>query len=71
MQGRNREEDIEKGLVDTEEEDEGGTNWESSVDINTLPCVKQLAVRSSFVAEGPQLSTLMTWRGGMDGGRRL
>ena len=28
-------------LVGTGEEGEGGTSWESSTDISTLPCVKQ------------------------------
>ena len=35
--------DIEKGHVDTEGEREGGTNWESSSNIYTLPCVKWTA----------------------------
>ena len=45
MQGRNREVDIENEHtenehVDAGEEGEGGTNWEISVDICTLPGIK-------------------------------
>ena len=32
--------DIKNGHVDTEEEGEGGMNWEIRFDINTLPYVK-------------------------------
>ena len=31
---------LENGLVDTAGEGEGGTNWESSIDVYTLSCVK-------------------------------
>ena len=37
FEGRNRDADSEKGLVDTGWEGEGGNNWESSIDIYT-PC---------------------------------
>jgi len=40
LQGRNRDADIENELVDTTGEGEGRTNWEKSIDIYTLPCVK-------------------------------
>ena len=43
MQGKNRDSDIENGLVDTVGEGERGVNGESSVDIYILPCVKQIA----------------------------
>ena len=43
MQGRNRDADVENRYVDTEQEGEGGMSWESRIDIDTLPCVKQLA----------------------------
>ena len=33
---------VENRFVDTAEEGEGGTNWESSIDIYTLLCVKQI-----------------------------
>ena len=32
MQGKNRDEDIENGFVDTVREGEGGAKWESSID---------------------------------------
>ena len=31
---------VENGLVDAAGEGEGGTNWESGIDIYTLSCVK-------------------------------
>ena len=43
MQDKNRDAEVEKGPVDTERGKEGGMNWESSTDIYTLPCVKQIA----------------------------
>ena len=38
LQGRNRDSDRENRLVDTVGEEQGGTNWESSIEIYTLPC---------------------------------
>ena len=43
LQGGNIDTEAENGLVDTAEKGEGGTNWENSIDINALPCVKQIA----------------------------
>ena len=43
MQGRNRDADVENGLVDVGRGGGGEMNWESSIDIYTLPCVKQIA----------------------------
>jgi len=40
LQGRNRDSDVEHGLVDTDGEEEGGMNWESSMDMYTPPCIK-------------------------------
>ena len=45
LQGRNRDTDVENGLVETAEEQKGGTNWESSIDKYTLRCIKQRASR--------------------------
>ena len=42
---------------------ESGMNWESSIDLYTLPCIKQL-VGSCYTAQGAQLSTLW-WPGGV------
>ena len=35
LQGRNREADIENRYVDTVQEGEDGTNWDSNIDIYT------------------------------------
>ena len=43
MQGRNRDADTENRLVDTVREGEGGTNWESTMEMYTLSYVKQIA----------------------------
>ena len=40
FQGKTRDPDVENGLVDTAREGEGGTNWESSIEIYPLPCAK-------------------------------
>ena len=41
QQGRKRDADVEKGDVDTAEEEEGETDWERRTDIYTPPCVKR------------------------------
>ena len=43
MQGRDRGADVEDGHADTEEEEEGGTHWETGTDVYILPGVKQIA----------------------------
>ena len=43
LQGRNRDRDIEKGLMHRVREGESGANWETSIDMYTPPCVKQIA----------------------------
>ena len=43
FQGRNRDTDIRDGSVDIVGEGEGETNWDSSTDLYTLPCVKEIA----------------------------
>ena len=43
FQGRNRESDIENRLTDIEGAGESGPNWESSIEIYTLPHVEQAA----------------------------
>ena len=42
MQGRNEHANIENELVDMVGEGESSMNGESSIDIYTLPCVKQI-----------------------------
>ena len=50
-------------------EEDSGTNWESSIDIYTLPCVKQV-VGGCCIAQDRLLfsSVLYDDRGGWDGG---
>ena len=43
LQGRNRDAGIKNGLRDTAVEGEGGSSWESSINIYTLPCVEWIA----------------------------
>ena len=50
LQGRNRDTDVENGLVDTEGEGESGLSWESSIDKYTQPCIKQVASGSYCIA---------------------
>jgi len=40
LQGRNSDEDVKNGLVDTGGEEEGGMNWETRIDIYLLHYVK-------------------------------
>ena len=54
LQGRNRDTDVESGLVDTVGKGEGGMNLESSIDIYTLSRVKQL-IGSCYITQGAQL----------------
>ena len=48
---------VENRLVDTAEEDEGGTNWGSSIDIYALSCVKQM-VGSCWLTQEVQAGAL-------------
>ena len=43
MQGRKRDTDVENGPVGTEGEGKGRIHWDSRTDVDTLPCVKQIA----------------------------
>ena len=52
MQGRNRDAEVEKGHVGTEEKGEGGMNLEIRIDVYTLPCVKQIANRKLLYSTG-------------------
>ena len=62
LQGRNRDAEIKHGLVGTVRGGEGGTHWESSIDIYILPWNRQL-VGSSWTVQGAQLSALWWPRG--------
>ena len=69
MKGRNRDADVENGLVDTEGHAEGGTHWEIRIDIYTRPCVKWCTFY--LMANGKLLySTGSSTQCGWDGVRR-
>ena len=60
MQGRNRDTDIENGLVDAAGEGEWGTNLESSIEIYSLPCVKWIASGKLLYKTGRASCSVMT-----------
>ena len=54
--------------MDTVGEEEGGRNWEITFDINTLPCVKQIASGNLVYSTGSSAwFSLMTYMGGIGG----
>ena len=56
--------------MDTVGERKSGTNGESSIDIYTHPCVRQSAGEKLLHNTGsPAWCPMMTWRGGVGGGR--
>ena len=62
---------IQNRLIDTVGEGEGGTNWESSTEIYTLPCVEQMANgESPYSTGGPVWCSVTTERGGGGWGGR-
>lgn len=51
---------------------EAGTNWESNIDIYTLPCLKQIAGGKLLLSTGGSAwRSAMTCRGGMGQRGRL
>ena len=50
--------------MDTAEDGEGGTNWESSMDMYTLPRVNRW--EAVYTTGSPALHSAMTWRGGRE-----
>ena len=57
----NGDKDVENGLVDTVREGESGTNGESSINIYTLSCVKQIGIERLIYNTGsPALHSVMT-----------
>ena len=56
--GQNIDANVENGLVDKAGEEEGRTNRESSPDVCTLPCVKEIASGKLSTAQGAQLGAL-------------
>ena len=68
MQGRNGGADVENGLVHTVGEGERRTNRESSIDIYTLPCIKEIAGEKLLYKTGsPTWRFVMTEASGMQG----
>ena len=50
-------------------EEEGELNWESKIDIHTLPCIKQIASEKLlYSTESSAQCSEMTWRGKMGAG---
>ena len=71
LQGWNRDTEAENRLVNTAEKGEGGTSWECSTHIYTLPCVTQIANTKFLIAQGAQLGALwLPRRVGWSGGGR-
>ena len=70
MQDKNIGTGIEDRLVDTLRE----RSWvkiKSSIDIYTLPCLKYIASRKLLYSTGSSAwCSVMTWRGGMEDGRK-
>ena len=54
----NGDKDVETGVVDTVGEGESGINGESSINIYTLSCVKQIGIERLLHNTGAQLGTL-------------
>ena len=52
LKGRNGDADIENGLVEILREGKGGANWDSSIDIYTLSCIKCIAGRMLIYKSG-------------------
>ena len=48
-------------------EGEGETNWEIRFDINTLPCVKKIAIGNLLYNTGRSAQCSVMTRGGMGG----
>ena len=73
-QGRNRDTDIEKRHVDTVEEGEGGTNWESNIETYTITICKTVSQREFYVWHrefNPVLCDNLKGWGGVRGGREV
>ena len=71
MQGRTRDADVEKGCVDMEWEGGGdGMNWDIGVDICTTTMCKTISGKLLYSTGSSAPCSLMTSRGGMEGGRK-
>ena len=72
LQGRNQDADVENGRVETAGEAEGEVNWESSMNVYPLPCVKQTASGDLLSSTGSSAwccDDLEGWGGGLSTGR--
>ena len=58
LQGRNTDTDADNQLVDTEGEEEGGTNWEVGLTCKHYYVENRQQVGSCHIAQGAQLSVL-------------
>ena len=58
MQGRNGDSFMKNGPVDTVEDGEGGTSWESGIDVYELPCVKWIASRKLLCSKASVLCSM-------------
>ena len=63
LQDRNKDADIENRCTDTVGEREGGMSWERSIDIYTLPRVKQIASGKMLYSTGSSAWALWWPRG--------
>lgn len=60
MQGRNRDPDVENGLLDTGREGEGGMDLKIGIDIYTLPRVGPIAMVTRYKAQEAHWCSEMT-----------
>ena len=63
LQGRNRDSGTINRLMDIVGQGEGGINWESSIEICTLPFVKYLVMGSCYIVQGAQPGAVGQTRG--------
>ena len=72
MQRQNGDATVDNGHVDILGEEEGSMNFENSIDIDLLSCVKQkTSGKLLYTNERPAWGLVMTWRDGVRGGGRL
>ena len=69
LQGKHRDTDVDSGLVDAAGEGESGKDGESSVSICTLSAIRCIAgEKLPCSGVSPVWYSVMTWRGGVEGG---
>ena len=58
--------------MDTGEEKEHGVNWDSIINIHTLPCIKKIASGKLLYSTGSSAwCSMITYMGGMGSGREV